>query len=235
MADLYERQESLGVNRDQKVAIIGCGGVGSWIALFIGLAGVSDIDIYDADTVSIHNLNRFPLGPEAIGRGKAEAMAEHISRLRPGIAVTPRGMFNPELHSLDSCDWVVVSTDSLKSRRMVYDAVKGLGGVRYIECGAEGHHMTVTFEPPMFSTPDEENPGYQSVPVFVGPCTMAASIAAYHILLGGMAEVTYGAGWDGVIVDITRVNEADEPTAELELTSAGRESLSREGDDDEQS
>lgn len=209
---LYLRQSTLGINQAQRVAIIGCGGIGSWISLFIGLAGVRYIEIYDADEISIHNLNRFPLGPDAIGKVKSVAMAEHISRLRPGVVVTPRGHFNPELHSLHNCDWMVVSTDSLKSRRMIYAQARldSGYGTKYIECGADGHRMTVTFEPAAFATDEEDQPGYRSVPVFVGPCVMAASIAAYYILLGEPQQLTYGAEWDGSSLTVSRVSESDD-------------------------
>src|ERR1700752_4189248 len=95
---LYERHEGLGINQHQKVAIIGCGGIGSWIALYLGLAGVAEIDIYDSDVISENNLNRFPLGPDKVGVNKAVAMAEHIQSLRAGVSVIPRQNFEPEIH-----------------------------------------------------------------------------------------------------------------------------------------
>jgi ThiF family len=201
---LYERHKGLGINQQQKVAIIGCGGIGSWISLYLGLAGVAEIDIYDSDTISENNLNRFPLGPDKVGVNKAVAMAEHIQSLRAGVSVIPRQNFEPEIHrdKLKGYNWVVVTTDSLKSRRMVYDEVVKAGKdnyryIGYIECGADGHHMTVTFSPATMATADEENVGYRSVPVFIGPCSLAASIAAYYVLLNtpGNYERTYIADW----------------------------------------
>ena len=126
----YQRQAELGINQDQHVAIIGCGGVGSWIALYLGLAGVRAITIYDSDTLDTHNLNRFPLGPAALGKHKSVAMAEHLQELRPDIMCVPRMNFDPQVHDLTednglgSVDWAIVSTDSLKSRRMVYDTIQ---------------------------------------------------------------------------------------------------------------
>lgn len=187
---IYLRQESLGINTDQHVAVIGVGGIGSWIAMFLGLAGVKKIDLYDSDTLEAHNLNRFPLGPEHLGKHKSMAMADHILGLRKDVEVTPRMDFDPEIHrdKLTGYSWVIVSTDSLKSRRMIWDTVEEFRkqngfSPRYIECGAEGHQGSVSFKPAEFATEDEENPGYRSVPVFVGPCVMAAATAVYHILL----------------------------------------------------
>lgn len=200
---LYQRQSTLGIVTDQTVAVVGVGGIGSWVALYLALAGVRRLELYDSDEISLHNLNRFPLGMGAVGKNKALAMAEHCQGLRPDIEVIPRMNYNPDLHSpeiFDGCNWVVVTTDSLKSRRVVFEAVRARAGrrgwgLKYIECGAEGHHANVTFAPATFSSPEESQPGYQSVPVFVGPCVMAAGIAAYYVLLGTPVERTYDINW----------------------------------------
>lgn len=216
---LYERHDGLGIMQEQSVAVIGCGGIGSWISMYLGLAGVREIEIYDSDVISENNLNRFPLGPDKVGINKAVAMAEHIQSLRKGVSVIPRQNFEPDIHAdkLANYNWVVVTTDSLKSRRMVYDEVVKAGRnndrfIGYIECGADGHHATVTFSPATFSTPEEENPGYRSVPVFVGPCTLAASIAAYYVLLNYPKdyEKTLRAAWtERSEFNFTIIDESD--------------------------
>jgi len=40
-------------------------GVGCWVALSLVLGGITDLTLFDGDTLSVHNLNRFPL-PEAL-------------------------------------------------------------------------------------------------------------------------------------------------------------------------
>lgn len=238
-AIIYERHDGLGIIQDQHVAIIGCGGIGSWISLYLGLAGVKEIDIYDSDIISDNNLNRFPLGPDKVGINKAVAMAEHIQSLRQGVEVIPRQNFDPDIHKdkLGAYYWVIVTTDSLKSRQMVYETVSeykkasGDSYPGYIECGADGHQATVTFSPATFATVEESNPGYRSVPVFVGPCTLAASIAAYYVLLNQPKdyEKTFIAGWgDHKQFHLSTIDEADvisldedtaeEIEAELEVT-----------------
>jgi hypothetical protein len=226
---IYERHDGLGIIQNQKVAVIGCGGIGSWISLYLGLAGVRAIDIYDSDIISENNLNRFPLGPDKVGVNKAVAMAEHIQSLRQGVTVIPRQNFDPSLHAikLGGYSWVIVTTDSLKSRRMVYEEVVKAGKdsgrwIGYIEAGADGHHATVTFSPATMATAEEENPGYRSVPVWVGPCAMAATIASYYVLHGDVRdyERTHRVDWgtngtESPLVCnerllITDINEADE-------------------------
>ena len=200
--------------------------------MFLALAGVNELQLFDSDDVSIHNLNRLPLGPASVNKNKAVALAEFLQKLRPELEIYPRTNFNPDmpghLDILERSSWVVCSTDSLKSRRMVY-ALSKMHNAHYIECGAEGHGASVSFCPADFATAEEELPGYRSVPVFVGPCTLAASIAAYYILLGlgGGMDRSFNIGWNGAeqalhlatILD----NEPEEEEEELVITPDGVE------------
>lgn len=218
---IYSRHDGLGIIQNQKVAVIGCGGIGSWIALYLGLAGVAEIDIYDSDVISETNLNRFPLGPDKIGANKAIAMAEHIQSLRRDVDVTPRQNFEPEIHreKLGNYSWVIVTTDSLKSRQMVYNEVVRAGKAAdrwlgYIEAGADGHHGTVTFSPATFATEAENEPGYRSVPVHICPCSLVASIVVYYVLLTRPQdyERLHRVDWGGMLrgLEIGTISEADD-------------------------
>lgn len=208
-AEVYARQESLGINRDQSIMVVGCGGIGSWVGYFLGLAGVREMSLFDSDDISVHNLNRLPFTPEDIGRPKSVALAKLIQTARPDTRIRVYGNFDPEFHSgvLDAADRVVVSTDSLRSRKMVYKAMAGRSE-RYVELGADGHGLTVTGAPAEWATEAENEPGYQSVPVFVGPCVMAASIASYYILLNKPLTSTFRVDWTSN--DGLRINQYQE-------------------------
>lgn len=196
----YDRQEGLGLRLDQRIGVVGAGGIGSWTAYFLGLAGVKELVIFDGDKVEEHNLNRLPLAPEHLGRFKSEAVAWLVNNTREQLAATAMLNFDPVEHRdvARNLDWLICVTDSLKSRRMVEKFCQDYG-VRYIEAGTEGLRATVTFNTPEFSTELEELPGYQSVPAFVSPCVMAASILTTHVLLTRRTtRKTYVAewGWD---------------------------------------
>src|SRR5947209_14438366 len=73
------------------VAIVGVGGLGSPIALYLAAAGVGRIGLLDDQRVDRSNLNRQVLFGEAdIGRAKVEAAAERLSAIDPLIRVEPR-------------------------------------------------------------------------------------------------------------------------------------------------
>ena len=199
---LYERQEPLGLARPS-VILVGAGGVGCWVALALVLGGVEDITIYDGDTLSGNNLNRFPLPPNSIGELKSVALASWLRTLRPKASnINARGMFDPEVSNPMAANWLVCCTDSLKSRKMCYQYVNsrkteyGATAMKYLEVGADGERWTLSPAPPEFSTELEDNPGYATVPVHVGPCMMGGSAAAYYVLHDITPTVSHLVDWD---------------------------------------
>lgn len=190
---LYERQSTLGLLAPS-VTIIGCGGVGCWVALSLVLGGVKELHLYDGDTLSLHNLNRFPLPPSQNGEMKSVALSRWLGTLRPDIDIRARGKFMNGVHNLET-SWVVCATDSLKSRQMVYGMAIDYGAY-YLEVGADGERWSMSPNPPEFQTELEEEPGYQTVPVHVGPCMMAGAAAAYYVLHNQTLRDSFTVDWD---------------------------------------
>ena len=198
MNEAWTRQESLGINQDQSIAVIGCGGVGSWVALELALAGVRELHLFDSDEVSTTNLNRIAAREEDIGIDKSYAVERLIWAMR-AIPVT-RIIRHPNFNLLISknypkFDWLVVATDTGKSRDECFKWAK-TQGIKYLELGAEGHMATLTGSPGDWETSHEADPGYASVPVWVGPCVLAATMACYYILLGQAPQQTFRLGWN---------------------------------------
>ncbi len=180
----YTRQSSLALNVPPTVIVVGCGGVGSWCAKFLALAGVENLWLFDPDTVSDHNLNRLPLTPDTVGKYKSEALAEELRRYRPDGKFLAYRTFSPQTADLLGCDtasWIVCTTDTHASRQMAYEWANSQG-VAYIEAAAEGDIGSATGCPAEWATADETSPGYASVPVWVGPSVAAAYLAVSHIL-----------------------------------------------------
>jgi hypothetical protein len=212
---LYHRQSTLGLNTDIGVTLIGCGGVGVWVALSLALAGVDRIDLYDGDILSTHNLNRYPLPMGFVGEAKSLALAQWLSTLRPKGSFQARGEFNPDHHGYNCLAWVVCATDSLASRKMSYEASK-LNGSSYLEVGADGEGWSLSPTPPEFSTELEDQAGYQVTPVHVGPCMMAGAAAAYYILHGQVPVDSHIGRWDGQRITLATMSEESYPTVTCE-------------------
>lgn len=189
----YARQDSLNLSIPSRIIIVGCGGVGSWLSYFLALAGCPELWLWDHDTVNEHNLNRLPLTPESIGESKSDALATLINMARPDCRVYSMSDFTtsqaiaagleykfddgpPPTHP-----WLVCTTDTWASRKLCYSFAQD-NGYLYIEAAAEGEIGSITGAPADWATDDEKKPGYASVPVWVGPCVMAASMACAYIL-----------------------------------------------------
>lgn len=190
---LYTRQETFNLAKPD-VTIIGCGGVGVWAALSLALGGVNSLTLYDGDTLSLHNLNRFPLPFSSVGEMKSVALSNWLATLRPDIDITPRGQWDKDIHILRG-NWVVCATDNLKSRKAAFLAASQ-SRISYLEVGADGENWSLSPSPPEFSTDLEEVAGYTVTPVHVGPCMMAGAAVAYYVLHDVRPMVSHAASWE---------------------------------------
>ncbi len=77
-----------------QVAVVGLGGVGSWVAEALARSGVGRLVLIDADDLCVSNTNRqLPALQGQYGRGKAEAMAERCLAINPLATVEPVASF----------------------------------------------------------------------------------------------------------------------------------------------
>ena len=73
--------------RAAKVAVLGCGAVGSWTAVQLAHTGFQNFTIIDSDVVEDSNLNRSTFLRDDIGLPKAQALTTAILRISPDIKV----------------------------------------------------------------------------------------------------------------------------------------------------
>ncbi|SIS73278.1 HesA/MoeB/ThiF family protein [Paracoccus saliphilus] len=105
--------------RDARVLVVGAGGLGAPICLYLAAAGVGRITLADDDTVSLSNLQRqviFRSGQR--GEMKADAAAGNMAELNPHIEVTPlhRRITGADADLVARHDLVIDGTDSFASR-----------------------------------------------------------------------------------------------------------------------
>ena len=117
--------------KQARVLLVGAGGLGSPIALYLAAAGIGHLGIVDGDVVDRTNLQRQILhGTSDIGRRKTESAAERIGEINPNVAVT---QYDATLTSANALailadyDIVVDGTDNFPTRYLVNDACVILG------------------------------------------------------------------------------------------------------------
>jgi len=113
------------------VLVIGAGGLGSPLALYLAAAGVGRIGIVDFDVVDESNLQRQVLhGTSSVGKSKLESAVARLADLNPNVRVDPHETRISSENALDLIrpyDVIVDGTDNFPTRYLVNDACVLLG------------------------------------------------------------------------------------------------------------
>ncbi len=111
---------------DAKVLIVGAGGLGSPIALYLALAGVGTIGLVDFDVVDLSNLQRQILHQTAdIGKPKVVSAQETLNAHNPDVKVVAHEYPLHSENALDvigQYDIIVNGADNFAARYLVNDA-----------------------------------------------------------------------------------------------------------------
>jgi len=114
-----------------RVLLIGAGGLGSPLALYLAAAGVGHLGIVDFDVVDFTNLQRQILhGTSDVGRPKLASARDRIAEVNPGVHVEPyetRLTAENALEILRGYDLVIDGTDNFATRYLTNDACVLLG------------------------------------------------------------------------------------------------------------
>lgn len=118
-----EAQEKL---KAARVLVIGAGGLGCPILLYLAAAGVGRLTVIDADRVDVSNLQRQVLFTSADeGKPKVAAAADRLRALNPFIAIEPVDARLTRVNALELArahDVVVDGSDNFATRYLVNDA-----------------------------------------------------------------------------------------------------------------
>jgi adenylyltransferase/sulfurtransferase len=109
-----------------RVLLVGAGGLGSPVALYLAAAGVGTLGLVDFDVVDLSNLQRQVLhGTSDVGRSKLDSARDRIHDVNPHVAVDTYEMRLTSANALDilsEYDVVVDGTDNFATRYLTNDA-----------------------------------------------------------------------------------------------------------------
>ena len=131
---LYQRQtilEEFGDDaqdkfQNTKVIIIGCGGLGNIVAVYLAASGIGRIHLVDFDVVDVSNLHRqvfFKV--KDIGKSKSKVLKRHISKITPFVQISSsRTAISKSnvMEEINDYDIVIDCTDSLPIKYLINDA-----------------------------------------------------------------------------------------------------------------
>lgn len=117
--------------RDSSVLVIGAGGLGSPLALYLAAAGVGRIGIVDDDRIELSNLQRQILfATRDVGQEKAAAAAASLRALNPEIEIVAHALrAGPDILPglIEGYDLVCDGSDNFTTRYAVADCCHALG------------------------------------------------------------------------------------------------------------
>ena len=114
-----------------KVLLVGTGGLGAPLGLYLAAAGIGRIGLVDFDVVDFTNLQRQVIHfTKDVGRPKIDSAAEKMQALNPNVEIVKHEVALSSENALDiikDYDLVVDGTDNFPTRYLVNDACVLLG------------------------------------------------------------------------------------------------------------
>jgi len=192
MPDIYDRQRPMDLYTPNSVTVVGCGGIGSWVAILAAMSGVKTLFLYDPDTLEETNRNRLPFCQGSVGRPKVQVVADYIAGIRTDATVVPvqeklDGIF-VEIQ-LSITEFLIDCTDSPRSQIYLYNKCKERGGLpHFIRAGYDGTNITVTSNVSGWIR-DTEQETYTVQPSWVVPAVTVAALAVGKMMKYNTQEV----------------------------------------------
>ena len=117
--------------RNARVLVIGAGGLGSPVLMYLAAAGIGTLGIIDDDTVELSNLQRQVIhGVSDVGRSKLESARASIAEINPGVEVVLHPVRLDSSNALElfaDYDVILDGADNFSTRYLVNDAAAILG------------------------------------------------------------------------------------------------------------
>lgn len=171
------------------VLVVGAGGLGSPVALYLAAAGVGTIGLIDGDNVDITNLQRqIAHFTDDIGTPKVESAAEKMRAINPGIDVSTyneRAFAYNVLEIVKQYDFVIDGTDNFPAKFLINDACV-FAGIPFSHAGI------LRFDGQLFTVLPGQSACYRCV--FGGPppagavptCSQAGVLGAVAGVIGSL-------------------------------------------------
>ncbi len=182
-----------------RVLIVGAGGLGSPLLLYLAAAGIGAIGIIDDDHVSLDNLQRqIAHDTSNVGLSKTRSAARAVARLNPHVEVKPyttRLMPENALEIIRNYDIVADGSDNFATRYLVNDACYfAKVPLVFAAVGPFDGHIT-TFRAFEEGADGHPNPSYRCLfpdpppPGMVPPCSEAGILGVVAGVMGTLQAV----------------------------------------------
>ena len=175
---IYDRQIKLDLKIPTSICVVGVGGVGSWVALNLGLTGVKRLVLVDPDLVEETNLNRTPFRLLDVGKPKVTSITSILLLRRGNIKVYPlakrvEDCNDYELSLIKDCEYVVDCRDT--SDLLSFKSASKITG------GYDGYSVTIHLNRKAGSVWGDEPTRYTVSPSWLVPPQFIASLVCLYL------------------------------------------------------
>lgn len=147
---------------ESSILVVGAGGLGSPILLYLASAGIGKLGIMDGDTIQISNLQRQILyRTHDLGKNKVEIAQLQVSALNPHtkvISYSYRLSQDNALSIFSEYDLIIDATDNYATRRVIDDATQKLNKP-FVYGAVQGFRGQVS----LFNDPEHPSLRYQEL------------------------------------------------------------------------
>jgi adenylyltransferase/sulfurtransferase len=169
-----------------RVLVIGAGGLGSPVLMYLAAAGVGAIGVIDDDTVSLDNLQRqIAHDTDRVGQAKVASATETIARINPHVTVEAHEARLTAANALDvigKYDLVADGSDNFATRYLVSDACHlAKRPLVFAAVGPFDGYVT-TFKPYLSGEDGKPNPTYRCLFPEAPPAETALNCAEVGVL-----------------------------------------------------
>ena len=145
-----------------KVTIIGLGGLGCPVTIYLAAAGIGELTLIDHDTVELSNLQRQPAYTESdIGEPKARVLSQFIARQNPKCkvnAITEQFELDKHQDLVSHSDVLIDATDNIDARKNINRV-----SLRFQKPLVYGAAIRMEGQLSVFDPRDDESPCYECV------------------------------------------------------------------------
>ena len=117
--------------KQSSVLLVGTGGLGAPLGMYLAAAGVGRIGLVDFDVVDSSNLHRQVIhGTKDVGRKKLDSAADTIADINPNVQIDKYDVLLTSENAMEICapyDLIIDGTDNFPTRYLVNDACVLLG------------------------------------------------------------------------------------------------------------
>jgi hypothetical protein len=138
MSSRYDIQAINDKLKNERIAIVGLGGTGSYVLDFVSKTPVKEIHLFDGDVFSSHNAFRAPGAASfdelCARRQKTEYFASKYENMRNGVVSHAEYLTEDNIDQLLDFDFVFVCIDNGRARRLVVEFL-GYNGKSFVDTG----------------------------------------------------------------------------------------------------